>query len=321
MVPLSDIVQSASCSSAHVVEQAERRHGPHERVQLVVPARKPILRAGMGRENERFSVPPGHGVERGHQLPQPIRVIDVFLAVDADAEVLPGRQVQPLEHVGRRDPLAVRVQHLALGRTGLDDLVRGQAFRQQVPARVLRVGQVDVADVVDDAPVDLLGHPHVEATVSGFHVEDGDLAPLGGNHRQGAVGVAQHEQRIGLMPAIAVVRPRDHPADRLRRRLARRLQEDVRLADTQFVEEDPVELVVVVLPRVNKDVLRVLVQTRDHARQLDDLRAGTQYRHDLHASDPRSAASGIPAGDTPQRAYGVGSAASSSTSTGQGGAS
>ena len=58
-------------------------------------------------------------------------------------------------------------------------------------------------DVVDDPAVDLLGHALVEAAVAGLHVEDRDLAALGGDRREAAVGVAEDQQGVGPLAAAS----------------------------------------------------------------------------------------------------------------------
>ena len=70
------------------------------------------------------------------------------------------------------------VEHLLHRRACFDHQIRTQSFGQEVPARALRIGQVDVAEVVDDLSVELLGDTWVEAAVPRLHVEDGHLPAL-----------------------------------------------------------------------------------------------------------------------------------------------
>jgi hypothetical protein len=58
------------------------------------------------------------------------------------------------------------------------------------------------------------GTRSVEAAVAGLHVEDRDLAALGGDRRQAAVGVAEDQHRVGLLSPGPVGRG-DDLADRL----------------------------------------------------------------------------------------------------------
>ena len=107
-------------------------------------------------------------------------------------------QLQTLKYIRGINLRTVMVQYLKHGAAGLDDLVGRQALAQQVVPGNGAVGQVDVCRVVHDAAVDLFGHPHIKAAVAGLHVEYGHLAPLGRNHAQAAVGVAQHQHGLGL---------------------------------------------------------------------------------------------------------------------------
>ena len=110
----------------------------------------------------------------------------------------PAFTAEPFEHGRTRRSWPVVRQDLEHGAAGLDHPVRRQALAKQILARDIAVGQVDVADMIDDVPVDFLGHPLVEAAVTGLHVEDGYLASFGGNRRQATVGIAQNQQRVGL---------------------------------------------------------------------------------------------------------------------------
>ncbi|MNR28400.1 hypothetical protein D3C85_1457240 [compost metagenome] len=128
--------------------------------------------------------------------------------------------------------------------------------------------------MVDDAAVDLFGHALVEAAIASFHVEGRDLAALGRQDRHAAVGIAQHQERIGLDLGQGLVGGDNHLADGFGAGGAGGAQEMVRFADAQVLEEDFVEFVVVVLSGMNQDVIAMAVQAREHARQPNDFRPG-----------------------------------------------
>ena len=109
----------------------------------------------------------------------------------------PRAELQPLEHVGRGDAGPVGVQHFAHRRAGEVNSPRMDALGQQIAAGVLGVHQVEVADVVDDAAVDFLGHVEVERAVAGFHVVDRNLHPPGHDAGERAVRVAEDEHGVG----------------------------------------------------------------------------------------------------------------------------
>lgn len=63
---------------------------------------------------------------------------------------------------------------------------------------MLGVCHVDVGDDVHDASVGFFGEAFVFASVSGFHVEDGDVETFGSDDAQAAVSVAKDKYAIGL---------------------------------------------------------------------------------------------------------------------------
>ncbi|MDT4866619.1 hypothetical protein FQZ97_1014820 [compost metagenome] len=81
------------------------------------------------------------------------------------------------------------IEHLEHRASGLDHHVRRQAFAQQVISGNGAVSQIDIGSMVDDAPIDLFWHAHVETAISGLHMESRNLAPLGRNHRHAAIGI------------------------------------------------------------------------------------------------------------------------------------
>ena len=52
-------------------------------------------------------------------------------------------------------------------------------------------------------------------------------------------------------------------------------------ANTQIIEEDLIQLVIIILPGMDHDVIGVLVQLRENAGEADDLRASAHHSHDF----------------------------------------
>ena len=106
----------------------------------------------------------------------------------------------------------------------------------------------------------------------GLHVEDRDAHALGDVGREGAVGVAEDEQAVGLAPRTAARPPARIPPTRCGEALARDAQIAIRGAHAELVEEDVAERRVEVLPGVDEDVSsQCAVEALDHAAQPDDL--------------------------------------------------
>ena len=116
--------------------------------------------------DDRDLIDLGHVVDGLHQGKEVFLDVDVFLAVGADEDVTLLLQPQTAEHIALRNLFAVAFQHLAHGRAGDEDGLAVDAFAQQVTAAVLGVGQVDVADMIDDLSVDHLAHIPVPAAVA-----------------------------------------------------------------------------------------------------------------------------------------------------------
>jgi hypothetical protein len=116
--------------------------------------------------------------------------------------------------------------------------------------------------VVHDAPVGLFGHPHVETAVTGFHVKDRNFPALGGDYRQAAVGIPQHQHGLGLHLGQHLVHPNDEIADGVRRAggIGCTVEEVVGFAHPQVVKENLVQLVIVVLAGVHQHMLAMRIQ-------------------------------------------------------------
>ena len=78
----------------------------------------------------------------------------------------------------------------------------GDALRAQVVLGLGGVQEEQVGEVIDDDPVDLLGHRTVEAAQPGLDVADCDPEPIGTKARgQGGVDVAGNEHEVRALGA------------------------------------------------------------------------------------------------------------------------
>ncbi len=148
---------------------------------------------------------------------------------------------------------------------------------------MLGIGQVDVTDVVDNLSVDHLTDIPVPAAIARLHVEDGDLQPFGADGGQGAVGVTQDEDRIGLLFLYDLIALCYDVTHRLAQVLAHTVQVVVGLLEAQVLEEDLVERIVPVLSGVDQDMVEVLVALLYGGTEADDLRPRTEDGHDFHS--------------------------------------
>ena len=177
----------------HVVEIAEGLDKLHPGIRGETAGFEPLSRPWMGGDDDPLPVRFREVIQEGDELGKVNVRIDVLLPVAADEVVVLGRQVQALEDVRSRDAIAVVMEHLEHGAAGLDDAVRRDTFPQEVLPGVPAVGHVYVRQVIHHLAVGFLGNPLIEAAVARFHVEDWDLAPLGGDDRKAAVSVAEHQ--------------------------------------------------------------------------------------------------------------------------------
>src|SRR5690554_6628931 len=233
-----------------VVLEAQRFQQAHALVKLHAHGIYPFLGAGVGGDNHRVAVLFCHrvqGVDQGQEVSVGIHVL---FPVGAHHKELVLFQTQTFQYVRRLNAFTEVIQHFKHGAAGFDHTVRRQAFAQQVIPGDGAVGQVDVCRVVHNAAVDLLRHPHIKAAVAGFHVEGGNLAALGGNHRHAAVGIAQYQQGFRLNVGQHFVYRNNHVANGFGTAGTGGTQEVVRLADAQVLEEDFIQLEIIVLAGV-----------------------------------------------------------------------
>ena len=182
------------------------------------------------------------------------------------------------------DAVQVPVQHFRHGRARHVGAFLGHARGVQVTAGVFRIAQVHIGDDVHDAAVRLFGQAFVKAAVAGLHVEDGDVQALGPYHAQAGVGVAQHQHGIGLHLHHQLVALVDDVAHRGAQVVAHRVQVDIRVSQLQVLEEHAVQVVVIVLPRMRQQAVKIGAALVYHRRQADDFRAGAHDDQQFQAA-------------------------------------
>ena len=220
---------------------------------------------------------------------QPLRA-DVRLAMDGDEEVAAGLDVEAHERVGalpcdRREAKAC-VGHDVSHHHGL----AGHALGGEGGTRALVRTEQQAREPVDLDPVSLLRHVEVAAAQARLDVGKRRSGLLGGAcPGESRVRVAVDERPVRPLGAQRFGDPRRHRV----RVGGMRLEPVAGLAEPELVEEDLRELGVVVLPRMEHDLLDpVLAQSHRKRRRLDELRPVPDDGEHLHGAARLRAAPG-----------------------------
>ena len=211
-----------------------------------------------------------YGIEEREEI---LLRVDVLFAVGREEDVFAFLQTEAPVHIAGLNLFEILVEHLCHGRAGDVGALAGQAAFGEVAAGVLAVCQVHVGDDIDDAAVGLLGQALVLAAVAGFHVEDGDMQALGADDAQAGVGVAEHE--YGIWPRLGeeLVGAVDDVAAGGAEVIAHGVHIYLGLGELEVAEEDAVEVVVVVLPRMGEDYVEIAAALVDDCGKADDFGA------------------------------------------------
>jgi hypothetical protein len=122
--------------------------------------------------------------------------------------------------------------------------------------------------VINDSTIDLLRNPEVEAAVTSLHVKDRHLPPLRGDSRQGTVGIAEQQQRIGLSFFEGSVSADDHVADGLGWIRTGGFKILIGAANPKLLKEHFIQFVVVILAGVNQCVRARPIELVDEEPEL-----------------------------------------------------
>lgn len=266
MVPESLRQQAGSDLETVVVVKAERVAEDHAVGGAPVwQCFKSLARARMCRDEDREPervVDARQACEKGSQT---LGRVDVLLPVRAHEEVF--AFFEPLVRQDRRrvDAVAIGVQHLSHRRARLDDAARMKALGQQITSCMLGVYEIEVADMIDEPAVGLLWHVEVETSVARLHVVHRHLHAASHECCDARVRIPEHEKSVRSLGEDDVLHRRQGAAEHASETARVDSEHMVRLADPEILEEDLVQRVVVVLPRVHEDVLDRLVETSDDA--------------------------------------------------------
>ena len=133
-----------------------------------------------------------------HEREEIVLEVYILLPVGGYEDVLPGLQRKLLKHPRSLDLIPVFDQDLLHGRAGDKHGLAVYPLGQQIPPRMLGIGQIDVRYMIHYLPVYHLRHIPVPAAVPRLHMEDRDLQPLCGYGGQRRVRISENKYSIGL---------------------------------------------------------------------------------------------------------------------------
>ncbi len=212
------------------------------------------------------------GIEEGEEV---LLCVDVLFSVRREQDVFSLFQSKTLVNIAGFDLGQVIVEHFGHRRTCDVGTFFGQACIGEIATCMFGIGHIDVGDDIDDASICLFGEAFVLATVSSFHMEDGDVETLCSDDAEAGVGVAKHEYCIRLHFDHELIALCDDVAHRLAKVGSYGFHVYIRVSKFEVLEEDTVEVVVVVLTCVCKEAVEVLSAFVYHCSKADYLGASS----------------------------------------------
>ena len=266
---------------AVVIMKAQRLVGDDAPVQFKAAFLQPLTAPGVAGVQHRQVVLRRHGVYRREERTEILLRVDILLPVGREQNVLAFFQTEPGVNVACLDLRKILVQHLRHGAAHHEGALLRDARGVQIAPCVLGVAEVYIGGHVYNAAVRFLRQALVKASVSGLHVENRNVQPLGGDDGQAGIGIAQHQHGVRpdlLHEGVALGNDR---ADRLAEVRPDGIQVIVRGTKPQILKEHLVQLVVVILPGVDENLMEIAVAALYGGGQTNDLRPRAENRHQL----------------------------------------
>ena len=107
------------------------------------------------------------------------------------------------------------------------------------------------------------------------------MQPLGANHRKAGVGIPQHQQRIRLSLPHQLIGFRNDVSHRLTEIFSHRIQIDFRIFQFQIFKKNAVQVIVVILPRMCQNRIKIFPALPNHGGKPNDLRSRSHHDQQL----------------------------------------
>ena len=266
---------------AVVIVKAQRLVGNDAPVQLESAFLQPLAASRMAGVQHRQVVLRRHGVHRRKERTEILLRVDILLPVSGEQNIFALFQTQPGMNVACLDLRQILMQHLRHGAAHHEGTLLGNPCGVQIAPGMLGVAEIHVGGHIHNAAIRLLRQALVKAAVPGFHVENRNVQPLGSDDGQAGVGIAQHQH--GVRPDLLHegVALGDDRADGLAEVCPGGIQIIVRGTKPQILKEHLIQLIVVILPGVNENLMEIAVAALYGGGQTDDLRPRAENRHQL----------------------------------------
>ena len=264
--------------------------GVHLQTVVVVEAQRLVTdHAGIQSESGGFQTVAGTGVagiqdghivgfcqlvDGGEKTVEVLLRIDILFPMGGQKDVLPFCEPKACVDVAGHDGVQILVENLGHGRTCDIGALFGQSALVEIATCVLGVCQINIGNDIHDTAVGLLGEALVLAAVAGLHVENGNVEALGGDGGQTGIGIAKNQQSVGLDLVHQLVGAVDDVAHGSTQVVAHSVHVHLGVGQSKILEEDAVEVVIVVLPRVGENSVKIGTAFLDHGGKADDFRTG-----------------------------------------------
>src|SRR5208282_294346 len=265
----------------NVIKETERLHQSNATVKSQSHSVHTFTSSRMRGDNDGQIVDSGEFIHRIDEHFHRIVSVYIFFAMQTDNEVLLRHQFQLLQNFSSFDIVAIMLQNFIHRTACLDDSIRRNALREQMSARDITVNEVHVTQMVYDFTIDFLRNALVKAPIAAFDVEDWNLPALRRNDGHTTIRIAENKHGIRSLFLQNFIYLGNDVARRLRRRTLRRIKIIVRRSHVKILKEHFVQFVIEILTCMNENMIDVLLEFRDDAGQLDDLRTRAHDSHDF----------------------------------------